>query len=418
MSDALPSRPNLEWLRKTAKDRLRQLRATANGAATQPANAPLAKAQSAKTQLADAQLAVAREYGFPSWRRLVAHVEQLGAVTLDESATAADSEVGDFLEHVGTGRIDQVRAMLAAAAAAASERASASALVNAVGPHPFWGGRPQALHVAIESNRRNMFDLLIEHGADVNGSNDLYDHWSPLMIAIDRKHTDMRDELVRRGARIGLLEALMLGDDGVVEKLLRAGKLPDITPNGGSILAFARTPFAIDRLLELGAPTDVRDRWESTPIDAMSRLGPSGRPLVEHMIRRGIGAEPKEYARLGDIATLSRLIDADPAIARLDSVMMAAVDFGHHALVTWLLARGANVNARSEVGSRGSALHSAAFNGDLEMVKLLVTAGADRAARDPEHNNTPEGWAQAALRITNNPQCAEVAAYLAALPTQ
>ncbi len=396
MSDALPPRPNLEWLRKTAKERLRQLRASANGAAT---------------QLADAQLAVARDYGFPSWRRLVAHVEQLGSVKLDGPAAAADSDVAVFLEHVGTGHIDQVRAMLATSA-------SASALVNAVGPHPFWGGRPQALHVAIESNRRDMFDLLIESGADVNGSNDLYDHWSPLMIAIDRKHTDMRDELLRHGARIGLLEALMLGDDGAVEKLLRAGKLPNITPNGGSILAFARTPFAIDRLLDLGAPTDVRDRWESTPIDALSRLGPSGRPLVEHMIRRGIAAQPKEYARLGDLDTLSRLIDADPTIARLDSVMMAAVDFGHHALVAWLLSRGANANARSETGSRGSALHSAAFNGDLEMAKLLVEAGADRTARDPEHNNTPEGWAQAALRITNNPTCAEVAAYLAALQLQ
>ena len=38
--------------------------------------------------------------------------------------------------------------------------------------------------------------------------------------------------------------------------------------------------------------------------------------------------------------------------------MMGAVDFGHHALVEWLLARGANVNARVDrsVAAYGFAL--------------------------------------------------------------
>jgi ankyrin repeat protein len=270
----------------------------------------------------------------------------------------------------------------------------------------------------IETKRRDMFDVLIDRGADVNGSNDYYDHWSPMMLAIDRDQPDMQWELRTRGARIGLIEALMLGDDGRVEALLRAGKLPDIRPNDGSILAFARTPFAIDRLIALQAPLDTRDRWGSTPIDAMSRLGPRGRVLVEQLTRHGIAAEPKEYARLGDMATLARLIDADPSIARTDDVMMAAVDFRHHDLVAWLIERGANVNARATAGSRHTALHSAAWNGDLQMVRLLVEAGADRAARDEEYNGTPEGWASTALEITNNPTCAEVAAYLASLRAQ
>jgi ankyrin repeat protein len=75
--------------------------------------------------------------------------------------------------------------------------------------HPFWGGRPQPLHVAIETKRRDLFDLLLEAGADVNGTNDEYDHWSPLMLARDSEREDMRDELIRRGARVGLMEALL-----------------------------------------------------------------------------------------------------------------------------------------------------------------------------------------------------------------
>lgn len=385
----LPPRPSLEWLRKTAKDRLEQLRTTQRTA-----------------KLADAQLAVAREYGFPSWRQLKARVDQLVAAAARTSA-APDAAVADFLRHVGAGRIDEVRALLAAT----------PELVNAVGPHPFWGGRPQALHVAIEAKRRDMFDLLIASGADVNGSNEHYDHWSPLMLAIDRDQADMRDDLLTRGARVGLIEALMLADDDRVEALLRSGTLPDIRPNDGSILAFARTPFAIDRLIALHAPLDTRDRWGSTPIDAMSRLGARGRALVEHLTRHGVAAAPKEYARLGDTETLARLIDANPAIARHDDVMMAAVDFRHHTLVAWLLERGAHVNARATWGSRHTALHSAAWNGDLRMVTLLVEAGADRAARDEEYNNTPEGWASTAIEVTNNPACAEVAAYLKSLRT-
>jgi hypothetical protein len=49
------------------------------------------------------------------------------------------------------------------------------------------------------------------------------------------------------------------------------------------------------------------------------------------------------------------------------------------------------------------------------MVKLLIEAGADITARDPEHDNTPAGWAEVAIDVTNNPDCKDVADYLAGL---
>jgi hypothetical protein len=58
MSRHLPSRPNLEYLRKQAKIRLAELQQLDPNA-----------------QLADAQHALAREYGFASWARLKAEVE-------------------------------------------------------------------------------------------------------------------------------------------------------------------------------------------------------------------------------------------------------------------------------------------------------------------------------------------------------
>ena len=390
MSEPLPSRANLAWLRKTAKQQLRTMRA-----------------QRAEAKLAEAQFALARHYGFSSWRSLKGHIDHL---LRDESASGSpltDEDVARFLRAVGDGRLGDVRAALSAD----------GRLVKAVGPHPYWGGRPQALHVAIETRRREMFDLLLATGADINGSNDQYEHWSPLMLTFHWDQPDMRQALVDRGARIDLVEALLFEDDAAVERMLRRGKsaLPKIEPNGGSLLAFARTPFAIDRLLELGVPADKKDRWDTTPMEAMSRLGPRGTPLVRHLVHRGIKAAPQEYARLGDKDALADLISREPTVARSDAVMMAAVDFGHHELVRWLLSQGANVDARAAWGSQGTALHSAAWNGDLEMVKLLVAAGADVSARDVEHNNTPSGFAKVAITVSNNPKCQHVVDYLAGL---
>ncbi len=382
MSASLPPHPSLEWLRKSAKQRLREMRRV------RP-----------RARLADAQLEIAREYGFPSWRSLKAHVDRVAAPA---ASSAEERDVARFLRAVGTGHLDEVREMLAAL----------PSLVNAVGPHPFWGGRPQALHVAIESNRRDIFELLLDRGAGVDGSNEWYDEWSPLMLAIQRDRPEMRDALLSRGARVGLTEALMLGDDRRVEEMLRDGSLPDHAPGGGPILAFARTPFAMDRLIALGAPTAGAEVGAPSAARALGQLGASGRPLVERLQAHGAPVDPEVYARMGDAATLERLVAADPAVARSDAVIIAAVESGEYDLVRWLLERGAPVNARAEEGSRHTPLHAAAWAGDMAMVELLVEAGADLSARDERHDSTPWGWARTAAEVTNNAACVAVTEYL------
>lgn len=390
MADALPTRANLDWLRKTAKQRLRDMRS-----------------QLPDAKLAQAQLDIARQYGFSSWRRLKAHVERSTHADPAAPALLSDEAVAAFLHAVGGGQLAEVRAALAAS----------PVLLDARGPHPYWGGRPQALHVSIETKRQPMFNLLIDAGADINGNNDEYEHWSPLMLAIYWDQPAMREVLLQRGARVGLVEAMLLEDDAAVERMLRRGKaaLPRINPNGGSLLAFARTPYAIDRLLALGVPVNVKDRWDTTPIEAMSRLGPRGEGLVLHLMQRGVTVAPQDFARLGDRVALAGLAARDPDSVRSDVVLVSAVDFGHHDLVRWLLSLGATANARAPWGSQGTALHSAAWNGDLEMVKLLIAAGADISARDVEHNNTPAGFAEVAITVTNNPTCKEVVDYLRSL---
>lgn len=322
----------------------------------------------------------------------------------DDPDAPENAAIGAFLRAVREGDVGAVRAVLAADPTA----------VHATGPHPYWGGRPQAIHMAVEGGRPEMLDLILEAGADPNGVNAGYDHWSPLMLAMSEGREAMRRTLLDRGARIGLIEAMMMKDDALTARLLEPGveALPE-GPNRGSLLAFARTPWAIDRLLELGVDATMRDRWGASPIEAMSRLADGGRELVRHMMARGVTAEPQEFARMGDREALEDLAGSDPEILNRDAVMMGAVDFGRRDLVRWLLTQGASPNVRAAAQSRHTALHSAAWNGDLEMVRLLVEAGADVRARDEEHDATPEGWAETAVTVTGNPDCATVAAWLA-----
>ena len=77
-AQALPPRPNLEHLKNEAKQRLKALRS-----------------QDPQAKLAVAQLAVARDYGFASWRQLKAHVDQAGPVRQDRSQVFEAARTGD-----------------------------------------------------------------------------------------------------------------------------------------------------------------------------------------------------------------------------------------------------------------------------------------------------------------------------------
>src|SRR5262245_53169468 len=81
----LPEHPSLEYLRKLAKDRLRELRR-----------------KNSKAKLSNAQLDVARDHGFPSWRALKAEVDRR------QSGNAAV-----FFDVCSRGDVETVRTLLA-----------------------------------------------------------------------------------------------------------------------------------------------------------------------------------------------------------------------------------------------------------------------------------------------------------------
>lgn len=75
MSLDLPAHPNLEHLKKQAKDRLREL-----------------QRRNPASKLADAQHAIARKYGFPGWPQLKAHVESLPRPSERQASPAEQSQ--------------------------------------------------------------------------------------------------------------------------------------------------------------------------------------------------------------------------------------------------------------------------------------------------------------------------------------
>jgi hypothetical protein len=155
MKKQLPSRPNLEQLKKQAKtilkghqeakpETLRQIREHHprwHGASE-------AAIQDAPLTLSDAQLVVANQYGFATWSKLKAHV------LLHEAEPPGDAAVKALREAAGRGDLDRLAELLRAHPGLINERG---------GP-----GTRTALHDAAGSGQEAAVRFLLERGADPN----------------------------------------------------------------------------------------------------------------------------------------------------------------------------------------------------------------------------------------------------------
>ena len=90
MPAELPPRPNLEHLKKQAKDLLQAFRQGEPEAVEKfrPLGGRMAAAGAAP-KLTDAQRLVAREYGFASWAKLKAHVESVAPANRRRSRSSS-----------------------------------------------------------------------------------------------------------------------------------------------------------------------------------------------------------------------------------------------------------------------------------------------------------------------------------------
>ena len=85
------------------------------------------------------------------------------------------------------------------------------------------------------------------------------------------------------------------------------------------------------------------------------------------------------------------LLPLAASAADLNEELLAAARKGDASAIKALLAKGADVNAKTQYGA--TALSYACDRGNLEVVKLLLEHGADVNVKDTFYGETPLGWA-------------------------
>jgi RNA polymerase sigma factor (sigma-70 family) len=307
-----------------------------------------------------------------------------------------ERRVRRLLQAAAQGARDQVRALLAA------DRS----LTDAPGPHPYWGGQPRALHVAVEWGREAVVRDLLDAGADPNPDSTTYGGWTPLLLATRRGRSGILQLLLDRGARWDAWSAAALGKSEVLRDLLR--RQPDLVeargPNRATPLHFAGSVEVARLLVEAGAPLTVLDQYGGTPLRVVAYSRGIPREVGRYLLE--LGGEDDVFLRcaLGDPAAVAARLDARPelltarddhlnaASARGGTLLHLAASLGDVAMATLLLDRGADPNARAEGGE--TPIHYAAKFGDEPLTRLLLDRGADPRLTDAVQRATPADWAR------------------------
>ncbi len=273
-----------------------------------------------------------------------------------------------LFEAAKTGDIDLVRELLTQD----GRLAHASAYVRT----SLWGSDALALHVAVMHGRKDIVDLLLARGADINARDEKY-RFNALIHATDLADfmpeyaaLGMVDFLLERGATKDVWACAWLGDGAGVDAWLRQNPalVNEVGPGPSTLLSFCRDVKAIQYYLDRGAD----------PLVPYERSGKYGRstPLRDIAYRRNYDCVRHLLAHLGwEVDIFWAAIMGDLALAR----ELLAQDRAQ---------ANASTPADHVLGGGLSPLHLAAQGGHIELMEALLAAGADVNARDAR-GNTP-----------------------------
>ena len=370
VSRGLPERPHLDVPKREARelldswrkaerdalDRIRQRHPKFKAAADEAIVA-------AAFKLSDAQLVIAREYGFSNWTALKQRI-------------AASSAAGALQEAIRVGDRDAVVAIL---------RAS-----------------PRMLHLPVWSG-----------------------NWGPPMSHAANLG---QLEIIKECAKLGARDYQHAFDRAVLQGQLESARWlhahgAKLTP--GIIMGSCETLEAAGFrfLLELGAPLTNEEGNRLAPLalvlETYARNAAGKHAILEMLARRGyeLPDTPIMAFHRGDVARLEEHLRRQPELLGLrftlreiyapecgcakagcsgmhwtpidgSTLLHLAIDFREREIFDWLLARGADVNARAAIDRDGFGGHTPLFNAivcgpwrDPGMIRALLERGAARSAR-------------------------------------
>lgn len=362
---SLPARPSLAQFDAEAADLRRahgegRLSAAARIATHHPRMKGRAPSTVLETPIAAgaAQLVIAREYGFETWAALKHHV----ALGVRIAEVRPHPKFAEALAALDAGDLTRLEALLQ------SDPALVHARTNLDPPYHYFTGATLLHHVAgnpfrapLPSNIAAVTRLLLDHGADVHACT-LGPNGGPTLglVITSRQASD--------AGVAGPLIDLLLGRGAVLD-MSRPDRM--VADARGEILDLPlanHAPRAAEKLIELGVAPDVCAAAALGRMEALRACFDEECRLRAQSRRRG--ASDRDAVGL---AMLFAYVNKQPE----------AVDF--------LLELDGNWNA---VGvNNGTALHRAAFDGDLAMVQRLVAKGADTSDRNNPFVATPLAWA-------------------------
>jgi ankyrin repeat protein len=289
----LPARPNLEHLKKQAHVLLRERLASDPSATALFASANIS---SDTPKLADALHVIAREYGFETWPKLKVHVEMASEDAVEVLIAAIKSNDASLVRE------------------AFVRHPSLKSRINE--PLPNYGFDAPAIFAAVNHQNREMVDVLLEAGANIN---ERTRWWAGSFGVLDSANHELAAYLISRGATVDIHAAARLGMIDRVRDLI-AGNAQLVHARGGDgqfPLHFASTVEIAALLLEHGADVNARDiDHESTAAQYMVSTRPYRHDVARYLISRGAKTDILMASALGDLASVQQLVAHDPDVVR------------------------------------------------------------------------------------------------------
>jgi ankyrin repeat protein len=449
MSRILPEHPDLDHLKHQAKALLESLRRGEAEAAERFRSVGVEVVQ----QLSQAQHVLAREYGFPSWPKLKAHVESQVADPYQSLILAIKDDDAT-----------RVRATLVA-------HPELREVIDNGTDELGFGATP--LIGAVQRRNRDVIDALLAAGADINVKSDW---WAGGFSVLESADAELLPFLLERGAMLDACAAARFGLVDVLQRIVAAD--PEAVHqrggDGKTPLHWAKDVATARVLVEHGADIDARDvDHESTAAQYLVR---EHQEVVRYLVERGCEADILMMSALGDVDRVRQILDADPraiettvnevwfpmtdrraggsiyiwTLGQGKTPHLVAREFGHDDVLALLMERSPDavklaqacllgdeplfrqlmagapdlvaslspeqqrqlvtaainnntaavrlmLDAGWPVGIRGphggTALHWAAWHGNVAMAREILRHKPPLDARDDMHDGTPLGWA-------------------------